>query len=166
MRGKQAGGVFTAKKVMLSFVTFLFFMAYILIVSFLLSSSVVDYEAKTLLQAQLYASQLISNPECFAYKNADTGRIDEGIIDLNHFGKDVLNKCLVFQQPGKNPQTLPAQVTLTWTNNTDLELKTTMWKTMTTQTKTLTYDVLVHTDKGLEAAEFTFMYNPIIWTVE
>ena len=45
------------------------------------------------LEANLIANRFINIPECFAYKDADSGRLYPGIIELNKFNNETLNEC-------------------------------------------------------------------------
>jgi hypothetical protein len=47
------------------------------------------------LHADLISQRFTNIPECFAFQDESTGRVYPGILDLNKFNQDQLNRCYI-----------------------------------------------------------------------
>ena len=90
----EAEGYEIGKKMM-------FYTFYVLIVALVLIAMVFIFrkyslsplETNPLVYVDVYVERFMGSPDCFAYKDSETGNVYSGMIDKSKFTADVLNKC-------------------------------------------------------------------------
>lgn len=149
----------TAIRSLTIFVTLMFFIFGLLIIHY--TGNITQLNGKVIsdYHQRVYREQLINNPECFAYENEETGRIDLNIIDKEKLTAERLENCLQFGTQA--PYTiLPAKIIVSYnTLQESIEIQTSTWNGFTIETKRTIQSIIIQNGSKKEFGTITIATN-------
>lgn len=120
MRKDRRGGYLDAMKMVLMIPTFILVAFGIGVLVYGVTNDKLDTAQFDSLYIDTYTSQLLNTPQCLAYQDPQTKRVDYGVLDEQKLTQKRLGACLTYGEPRRQ---FPARMEIT---NRETGVKTTL----------------------------------------
>lgn len=115
-------------------------------------------KVSTKLLSEVTALRFTNNPDCFALKDENTGRVYAGIIDLKRFNQTVLNECYLTEETAKGIRSLNFKLIL---KNNGKEISTNNYFNYNKDELTIFKEILIWKDHQLSQEELVIFVQEI-----